>query len=105
MSLKMENRGTGAAVWKAVAGELDGIDLSKAPKEQGLPRSLLCTKGVAHGASLSGLRARRRHRDLSRLPHGPASRDELLTVQAEPITRALGARWHGYYGTARCPAH
>ncbi len=26
-------------------------------------------------------------------------------MHAEQITRALGGRWHGRYGTARCPAH
>ena len=26
-------------------------------------------------------------------------------VNAESLTKALGGRWHGSYGTARCPAH
>ena len=26
-------------------------------------------------------------------------------MRAEQLTRALGGRWHGQYGTARCPAH
>ena len=26
-------------------------------------------------------------------------------MNAEDFTRALGGRWHGTYGTARCPAH
>lgn len=26
-------------------------------------------------------------------------------MRAEPLTRALGGRWHGSYGMARCPAH
>ena len=26
-------------------------------------------------------------------------------MRAETLTRALGGRWHGSYGTARCPAH
>ncbi len=26
-------------------------------------------------------------------------------MNAESLTRALGGRWHGSYGTARCPAH
>jgi hypothetical protein len=26
-------------------------------------------------------------------------------VSAQPIVEALGGRWHGSYGTARCPAH
>lgn len=28
-----------------------------------------------------------------------------MAMLAEPLTRALGGRWHGRYGTARCPAH
>ena len=26
-------------------------------------------------------------------------------MRAKALTRALGGRWHGSYGTARCPAH
>ncbi len=26
-------------------------------------------------------------------------------MNAEELTRALGGKWHGSYGTARCPAH
>jgi hypothetical protein len=26
-------------------------------------------------------------------------------MHAEQLTRALGGRWHGQYGAARCPAH
>ena len=26
-------------------------------------------------------------------------------MNAESLTRALGGRWHGSYGNARCPAH
>ncbi len=26
-------------------------------------------------------------------------------MNAEALTKALGGRWHGSYGTARCPAH
>ena len=26
-------------------------------------------------------------------------------MAARTITQALGGRWHGTYGTARCPAH
>ena len=26
-------------------------------------------------------------------------------MRAEQLTRMLGGRWHGQYGTARCPAH
>ena len=26
-------------------------------------------------------------------------------MNAESLTKALGGRWHGSYGTARCPAH
>jgi hypothetical protein len=26
-------------------------------------------------------------------------------MRAEQLTRSLGGRWHGQYGTARCPAH
>ncbi len=29
----------------------------------------------------------------------------MTCADAEAITRALGGRWHGSYGTARCPAH
>ncbi len=26
-------------------------------------------------------------------------------MNAEALTKALGGRWHGSYGTASCPAH
>ena len=26
-------------------------------------------------------------------------------MNAQSLTQALGGRWHGSYGTARCPAH
>ena len=29
----------------------------------------------------------------------------MTCADAEAVTRALGGRWHGSYGTARCPAH
>jgi hypothetical protein len=37
---------------------------------------------------------------MTALPH-----DRMACFSARAIVEALGGRWHGVYGTARCPAH